>query len=96
MSEAIVDEEIIEERIYTVPLGKNVYGNSYTRRTRAPKAVKFLRNFVEKHWKLENGVIIIDPEVNLALWKRGIEKPPRKIKIRCIKSEEDTVEVFLA
>jgi len=96
MSEPIIDEEIIEERIYTVPLGKTIYGNSHSRRKRAPRALRYLKEYVQKHWKLEGGIVIIDPEVNRAIWKNGIEKPPRRVKIRCIKSEEDLVEVFLA
>ena len=90
------EEEIIEERVYTVSFSKPIYGNSYTRRKRTPRAVRYLRNFVKKHFKLDDeGTVIIDPAVNHEMWKRGIERPPRRIKVRCVKSEEDVVEVFL-
>lgn len=87
-----VSEEILEERIYVVPLAKKFI---YTpRQKRAEKAIRVLKNFVERHMKPEK--IIIDPEVNEKIWERGIQSPPRKIRVRVTKDKEGVVKVFLA
>jgi len=87
-----VPEEIVEERIYVIPLAKKFI---YTpRQKRAAKAIRILRKFVERHMKPEK--IIIDSEVNEKIWERGIRSPPRKIRVRVVKDREGTVKVFLA
>ena len=40
--------------------------------------------------------LVIDNEVNEKLWSRGIEKPPRKIKVRVVKDNEGVITVLLA
>jgi len=98
------EEEIVEERIYTVPLGKAwiVPPNKRTSR-----AVRMVRSFIVKHMKLEARKegeaeeeepkkLIISNEVNERMWRRGIEKPPRKIRVRAAKDKEGNVTVYLA
>jgi len=87
MSEA----EPILERIYTVPLGRAWVAPKYRR---AEKAVNVLRNFVERHMKPSS--VVIDTKVNEAIWSRGIEKPPRKIRVRMAKDDDGVVTVTLA
>jgi len=87
MSEA----EPVEERIYTVPLGRAWIAPRYRR---AEKAVTVLRAFVKRHMKPAS--VIIDTKVNEAIWKRGIQNPPRRIRVRLSKDEEGTVTVTLA
>ena len=102
----VEEEEFVEERIYTVPLRKAwiVPPNK-----RAPKAMRLIKAFVTKHMKLEAGREEIDEEaeeeqrrllisndVNERIWRRGIEKPPRKVRIRAAKDKEGNVTVFLA
>lgn len=81
--------EILEERLYTVPLGR-VKNTPVKKRTK--RAVNMLREFVIRHMKPEG--ISIDPLLNELLWKRGIEKPPRKIRIRVTKDREGLVTVY--
>ncbi len=85
------DSEPVEERIYTVPLGRAWVVPRYRR---AEKAITVLRKFVQRHMKPE--LVVIDPSVNEAIWKRGITNPPRKIRVKLSKDEEDTVTVSLA
>ncbi|MHA1169245.1 MAG: 50S ribosomal protein L31e [Candidatus Hodarchaeales archaeon] len=87
------DEEIIDERSYVVNFSKPIYGRGIPRTKRTPKAIKYLRQFVIRHMKVEK--VIIDPLVNEALWRRGPQHPMRKIRIRAVKTDEETVEVFL-
>jgi large subunit ribosomal protein L31e len=99
------EEDIVEERFYTIPLRKVWIS---PRKKRAPKAARVVRRFVVKHMKLQTETepevdleeeaerLVIDNEVNEKLWSRGIEKPPRKIKVRVVKNTEGVVTVLLA
>jgi large subunit ribosomal protein L31e len=85
------EKKIVEERVYTIPLKAARY---VPPNRRASKAVRILKKFIGRHLKVEN--IIILPEVNEKIWERGIEKPPRKIRVKASKDEEGVVEVALA
>jgi len=87
------EEEIVEERIYTVPLSRAWIG---PRQKRAPRAVRLLRKFILRHMKIDEESLKISNEVNEHLWSRGIQKPPRKIRVRAIKDNEGIVTVRLA
>lgn len=100
--QAIEEEDIVEERFYTIPLRK-VW--TAPRKKRAPKAARVVRSFVLKHMKVQLDTVeegeepeklVIDNEVNEKLWSRGIEKPPRKIRVRVVKDKEGVVTVLLA
>lgn len=85
-------EEEEEERMYTIPLRvvKRV-----PRTKRAPRAVKEVRSFISKHMKTPQEDVWIDPPLSEAIWKRGIQKPPSRIKVKAIKFEDGLVEVSL-
>ena len=98
------EEEIVEERIYTIPLGKALVRPP---KRRAPRALQLIRDFLNKHMKLEMRVeaeeekselpkLTISNEVNEKIWGRGIEKPPRKIRVRVAKDKDGNVTVYLA
>jgi large subunit ribosomal protein L31e len=98
------EEEIVEERTYTIPLGKALVRPP---KKRAPRAIQMIRAFITKHMKLEMRVeeeeeeeelpkLIISKEVNEKVWDRGIEKPPRKIRVRAAKDKDGNVTVYLA
>ncbi len=101
--EKVEEEEIIEERIYTIPLGKAWI---MPPNKRAPRAMRMIRGFVTKHMKLEARKegeegeepkkLVISNEVNERVWSRGIEKPPRKIRVRAAKDKEGNITVYLA
>jgi len=89
--EEIPEEDIVEDRIYVVPLGKAWVS---PRKKRAPKAIRVLRAFISRHMKTDS--LIIDEAINEKIWDRGIEKPPRKIRVRAIKNREGVVTLRLA
>ncbi|MCK4739917.1 MAG: 60S ribosomal protein L31 [Candidatus Thorarchaeota archaeon] len=91
-AEEVPEEEIIDERIYTVPLRRAYWTGSRLRRSN--RAVRILRKFVERHMKPEE--IVIQAEVNEQIWSRGIQKPPRRIRIRATKNSDNLVRVYLA
>jgi large subunit ribosomal protein L31e len=80
------------ERIYVVPL-RRAYETPRTKRSR--KAVKILRSFISRHMKAEEMDVAISEGVNSLIWKRGIQKPPRKIKVRAVKNGEKVVVSLL-
>ena len=86
-----VKEEIIDERIYIIPLAKARKG---PRTKWAKKSVRYMREFIERHFKPES--LVISQEVNEAIWARGIQKPPRKLKVRVTKNIEGLVVVYLS
>ncbi len=77
------------ERLYTVNLG-DAY--NYVRTKRAKRAVKLLRSFVKQHLKVD--VVKISEEVNNYIWAHGIQKPPRKVRVKVVK-EDDVAHVYL-
>ncbi|MBS7634865.1 50S ribosomal protein L31e [Candidatus Bathyarchaeota archaeon] len=87
------ESDIVEERIYTVPLSK-AWIMPVTKR--APRAIRILREFIGRHMKVENEDIIISNDVNEKIWSRGIEKPPRKVRIKAAKDKDGLVTVHLA
>ncbi len=101
--EELEEEEIVEERIYTIPLRRAWIS---PRKKRAPRAVRMVKSFIQRHMKVEIGPketeeeeeerLVISNEVNEKLWSRGIEKPPRNIRVRAAKDKEGTVTVYLA
>jgi large subunit ribosomal protein L31e len=81
-----------EEKVLTIPLGKCW---DLPRTKRVPGAIKVIRRFVKRHMKAREEDVWIDPRVNEYLWSRGIQKPPRRIKVKVIKFEDELVEVSL-
>lgn len=85
------DSKPVVERIYTVPL---VRAWVVPKHRRSEKAITVLREFVQRHMKPES--IIIDTKVNEAIWRRGIENPPRKVRVKLSKDDKGAVTVALA
>ena len=80
------------ERLYTIPLG-DAYKVSRDKRT--PRAVKLIRAFIIRHMKAKDERVVISEELNKLLWARSIQKPPRRVKVRLIKEDGETVRVYL-
>ena len=96
-----IEEEIVEEKFYTIPLRRAWVP---PRKKRAPKAMRIVKSFVKKHMKLqteaeegkEAEILVISNEVNEKIWSRGIQKPPRRIRVRAVRDKEGIVTVYLA
>jgi large subunit ribosomal protein L31e len=99
-----VEEEIVEEKFYTISLGKAWIA---VPKKRAPRAMKIIKDFVKRHMKFEaRGELeeeeeelkrlVVSNEVNERVWRRGIQKPPRKVRVRAAKDKDGNVTVYLA
>ncbi|MFX1455352.1 MAG: 50S ribosomal protein L31e [Promethearchaeota archaeon] len=91
VEELAPEEEIIDERIYIIPLAKARKG---PRNKWAKKSIRYLREFMDRHFKPES--LVISQEVNERIWERGIQKPPRKLKVRVTKNIDGLCVVYLA
>ena len=78
------------ERVYIIPL-RDV--KRVPRTIRSPKAVRIVREFLQRHMKSDD--IKIDSSVNEKIWERGIQKVPPKIKVKATKEEDGSVLVTL-
>jgi len=85
--------EDMEERIIVVPLRKVLIA---PRTKRAPRAIKLIRSHIARHMKIDEKDVWLDTPINEAVWMKGIESPPNKIKVKATKfKDQDLVEVTL-
>jgi large subunit ribosomal protein L31e len=91
IEELAPEEEIIDERVYIIPLANARKG---PRNKWAKKSIRYLREFMTRHFKPES--LVISQEVNERIWERGIQKPPRKLKVRVTKNIDGLCVVYLA
>jgi len=89
--EAISKIEAVEERVYTISLAKAWRA---PRPVRTPRAVREIKSFIQRHMKPEE--VKIDGKLNEFVWRRSIEKPPRRVRIKAAKDKDGVVWVFLA
>lgn len=82
----------VEIALHTIPLKRVYFGR---RANRADRAIRLLRRYVARHYK-EAEKILIDPAVNLYVWSRSRERPPRRIVVEVrFDKELKTVRVLL-
>ncbi len=77
-------------RIYTINFSKAWLTPKHKRTDRV---VNMIREFAIKHMK--SSQIKIDQELNRYIWERGKTNPPRKVRVRIVKDEDDQVIVSL-
>jgi large subunit ribosomal protein L31e len=78
------------ERIYTIPLG-DAY--DYIRTKRAKRAIKIIKEFAIRHMKANDAKL--SQGVNAKVFQNGMQKPPRRIKVRIVKGEDLVAKVWL-
>lgn len=93
-------EEI--ERVFTVPL---TVTRQVPRTKRAPRAIKEIKEYVLKHMadkssdedeeKTAKNDVWVDYKLNELIWAKGIENPPRKVRVKAIRFEDGLIEVSL-
>ncbi|RZN35290.1 MAG: 50S ribosomal protein L31e [Methanosarcinales archaeon] len=82
-----------KEQIYTIPL-RSVKRTPRWRRSK--RAIKDVRAYLVRHMKADIENVKLDRTINEALWRRGAQKPPRRIRVRAIRFEDGAVEAELA
>jgi large subunit ribosomal protein L31e len=75
-------------RIYTVNLSKAWDTPKYRRTDRV---INIIKEFTQRH--MQTNKVKLDQDLNRHIWSRGKTNPPRKIRLRMIKEDDDTVIV---
>ena len=82
-----------EERVVTVPLRD---ASAAPNHRRAEKAMSIVRDHLASNFGVEADEVRLDPSVNEAVWERGRANPPRKLRIRAARFEEEGERVVEA
>lgn len=69
-----------EEKIFTIPL-REAFEKERTHRAKI--ASEIVKEFLMKHMKSEN--VKIGKSINENVWSRGIQKPPRRVRVHALK-----------
>lgn len=86
----MAESEAGESRIYSISLRRAWLS---PRRHRAVRAVNLIRAFARRHMKAVE--VRIDPELNQAVWARGIRFPPARVSVEMRKADDGVVSVAL-
>lgn len=76
-----------DEKVVTVSL-RRIYDGRKAQRS--ARAIRKLRELIKRRTHAE--IVKIDESVNSLLWNRGIEKPPRKLKVKLTVEEKEEVK----
>lgn len=68
-----------DEKVYMVNL-RDAFDKP--RGKRGPKAIGIIRAFIARHMKADLGNVRISGKLNEVVWARGIQKPPRRVKVK--------------
>ncbi len=77
----------LEERIYTIPLRSEWL--KVPRNKRGKTAVNTIKRFLEKHMHASD--VKISKKLNESVWRRGIQKPPSRVKVKVSKEKEAVI-----
>jgi large subunit ribosomal protein L31e len=77
-------------RVYTINLGKAWLTPRYRRTDRV---MNMVREFATKNMKSDD--VKIDQDLGRHIWARGKTNPPRKVRVKMVKDDEDIVTVSL-
>jgi large subunit ribosomal protein L31e len=58
---------------------------------RTDRVINIIKEFTRRH--MQTNKVKIDQDLNRHIWSRGKKNPPRKIRLRMIKEDDDTVVV---
>ena len=78
----------LKESIHIVPL-RNAFKHPKT--SRAKYALREIKDYIRKHTRKEP---VIDDSVNKAIWAKGIQHPPRRIRIKLQEEEGRAIAVL--
>jgi len=81
------------ERVYTIPL---MEVKTAPRWKRSKRAVYEVRRYLARHMKTSIEDVKISGDLNEALWARGGQKPPAKIRVKAAKFDDGGVEAEFA
>ena len=81
----------MEEKVFTINLRRNGLKTPLWKKSN--KASSTIREYLKRNMKAED--IKIGDSINKQIWTRGNQKPPARIKIKAIKTDDDVVKAEL-
>jgi len=54
--------------------------------------MRVVKDFIKRHMNPEE--LIISREVNEHLWSKGIEGPPRRIRVKAVRDKDNIIRVY--
>lgn len=75
-----------EERVVTVPLRG---ARKAPLQQRADEAMSIVREHLAQHFSVEEDVVRLDPSINEAVWAKGRQSPPSKLRVRAARFVEE-------
>jgi len=89
-------EEIILERSYTIRIRQRIVELGIPRTKRKKRAIKYIRDFVKRHMKVEDESLIkLDPRISEKIYSLGKGRLPSKISFKVKKLKSGVVRVEL-
>ncbi|PSQ09775.1 50S ribosomal protein L31e [Halobacteriales archaeon QS_5_68_33] len=82
-----------EERVVTVPLRDAA---AAPKQEQADKAMSIVREHLAKRFAVEGDAVRLDPSINETVWSNGRGNPPRKLRVRAARFEEEGESVVEA
>lgn len=82
---------MVEEKIVTINLRKKIIKKARWKRSKS--ILRVLKEILKKQTKSEK--IEISKKLNEKIWSRSSEKPPTKLRIKLVKSDDGSVKVEL-
>lgn len=77
------------ERTYTIPLRREWLKS--VKYKRAKKAVRAIKEFLQRHMKADAENVKIGKYLNLIIWAHGIKNPPSRVKVNVTKDDKGVV-----
>ncbi len=74
--------KILKESVHTIGL-RDAWEKPRTRRARA--AINVIKAYVRKHTRKEP---FVSTALNMTVWARGIQNPPRRVKVKILEEEK--------
>jgi large subunit ribosomal protein L31e len=87
------EERVIKENFVVLPLRKAF---RWSRTNRVPSAIRNIKKYVKRHFKVSDHQIIISQKLNEILWRRGKKKILRKIRVLVQQTDKQVVKVLPA
>ena len=81
----------MEEKVFTVNLRRNGLKTPLWKKSN--KASSTIREYLKRNMKADD--VKIGDSINKQVWSRGDQKPPAKIKIKAIKTDDGVVKAEL-
>lgn len=81
------------ERTYIIPLRREWLKS--VKYKRAKKAVRAIKEFLQRHMKTDMANVKLGTHLNIELWKHGIKNPPSRIKVNVTKDDKGMVRAEL-